>query len=230
MKTARGFSLTELLFGLFLSSILMGGVFHLYLKHSKAFELLQHKLQADIELQWIKEWLSHSIRMAGFTPCVSLNRLNMEALRFPSARRPTFEVMRMGEPVLPIIEVVNSREVVVSSSNAIKASSQVLIADCQHAAVHQVVDVRIQGSRMRVILREPLAQNYHHAFLGVWHHEIWSWGTDGSLYYQVKSKEEVSALIREFSVKPRPGNDHLVDVRLAHANGSIMDFTVAIRA
>lgn len=75
MGRQTGFSLSEMLISLFLASIITITLTQFYIRSKPQYLKAQERLEINFDLLWIGDLLRDSIRKAGFTPCVSVEKL-----------------------------------------------------------------------------------------------------------------------------------------------------------
>ena len=71
------FTYTEILISLFLATFILTVLTQFYLSNKRHYIDTQKQLENHLDLQWVRELLSDSIRRAGFTPCVGIRQLRV---------------------------------------------------------------------------------------------------------------------------------------------------------
>lgn len=204
MTRYLGFSLPELLVSLFLSSIIMMLVVQFYLSNKQQYLVTHEMLEADFDLQWVKGMIGNSIRRAGFTPCLAVDRLDtldrqhldlpVKSISLEHAPQQSIQTNRMSEVFSELIEIKSLNQILVSS-NHFKVGHSVLIADCEHAEAHELVAVKNNRRGVLLTLAKPLMFSYGaRAHVGEWLEERW-FIKEGSLYYHLFQTEELTALV-----------------------------------
>ncbi|GGI80345.1 hypothetical protein [Legionella impletisoli] len=206
-----GFSLTELLIGLFLSSVLILLLVNQFLSIKHHVRFINQAIEQDMELQLIKDLFRHSIHHAGFTPCLNLEQLvtadrtqndqKLSAL-YIDANEPRLQIQRMHESY-QVIESILSEQTILTLAD-FKAKQQVLIADCYHAEVHQIRRVESYGATKRMTFEKPLLFNFKEPiYIGGWINEAYFIHRNhhtSSLLYKQNHSEELSSLVHSMTV------------------------------
>lgn len=205
MKT-KGFTSTELLVSLFIMSVISTMLISLYLMHHRLYWHVQKKVEEYLEIQWVEELLTQSIRRAGFTPCLAIDQLKVVDTRSLAKNniqglsvKQGIQVYRMGESVGEVFQVVNTQQIKTSKFGFIP-KKPILIADCYHAEIHEVVRARAIPKGWELTLKKPLVFKYtKEVYIGEWIEEQWysKKNTTGhwALYYKKEHSEELSPLI-----------------------------------
>lgn len=222
---AYGFSLVELLISLFLTGFVMNLLITYYIHNKKHYLETTKKLAQHFEMQWIDELLRNSIRRSGFTPCLSIEQLIVKDHRvntrptlgffWSNLPNPALHINRMNEQFTTLTQVINRQQLRVAEIEAINPKNLLIIADCEHAEIH-----RIREIKGRVIhLTHPLAFDFApHSFVGEWLEEKWLIKPNGqgqrSLYYGLGRTDELSSLVHAFQVKEHKGRVVTLDFEL----------------
>ncbi len=175
-RMQQGFSLAELLVCFALSMLLIAVLIQHVLSVSRAYRHIHDVWDEAAELQWVFDVIKARVRHAGFTPCRSLSDLQtidtretpellqslevqagvkllirkMHESRFGLARRLTPDTLRMRELSL-------------------KPDRAVIIADCQHAEVHDVARLYQSPHGLLIQLKKPLVFDYSpEMYVGEW--------------------------------------------------------------
>ncbi|MCW8407883.1 prepilin cleavage protein [Legionella sp. PATHC035] len=210
MKKCAGISLTEVLISLFLTSLIVSMLFQLYLGSKRQYIEIEKVLTTHFDLQWVSDLLSDSVRRAGFTPCLGIDRLHVidrrahpnkiQALRIGNRPVQFIQVNRMNEFFSKIIKIQGATRILVQNPVSFHKKRPVLIADCEHAEVQELVDIKQQTDSSLITLNKPLLFSYTGStYIGEFLEEKWfikknAKGTD-ALYYQLVQTEEVTPLI-----------------------------------
>jgi hypothetical protein len=213
MNYQKGIGLTEILIGLLLSSMIMVSLINQFLAVKKNYKYVSHLMDDDIELQMVTDLIRDSIQRAGFTPCLNLNMLdtassNNKNIKLASIDEKmvdnnVFKSQRMSENFDVVESFINQNELV-TAGQILKKGQTILIADCFHAEVQQIAQVRRYNGKLIVALAKPLFFKYHTpAYVGQWlqeqfyikHHQ----GTS-SLFYKTNHAEELSSQIKSMSL------------------------------
>lgn len=245
MNHQSGFGLSEVLISLFLASLIMTTLGQLYLINKRQYNVSQGILETGFDVQWISELLSDSIRRAGFTPCMGINNLQtvdtrkkttaIAAIKIDSSSRQLFQINRMDEVFAEIISIQTATELIVTSAAPFDEQHPILIADCEHAEVHQILKVDKLLKGYLVTLMRPLVFSYPSStYMGKWLEEQWfiKKNTKGikSLYYKLFQTEELTPLIHSLIINNRSVHGkQLVDVSMGLDDDSTHQFVVAVR-
>lgn len=207
-----GMSFIELLISLLISTLIVTTMTGLYLSSKKQYLEIQTLLEEHFELQWLSELLSNSVRRAGFTPCLGINQLKTadrrhadKALLGLKWSSQSIAVHRMHEAFAEIVAIQGRSELLISDEIEINKNHPYLIADCDHAEVHQILAVHPLMRAYQIQLKEPLLFSYaQDAYFGEWLEEQWLMKKnaqgENTLHYQSVQTEELSPLIHALQV------------------------------
>lgn len=233
MKKQSGMSLSEVLVSLFLSSFIMTLLTQFYLNSKHLYIEAEEVLAENFDLQWANDLLSDSIRRAGFTPCLGIDQLNLKqngvvvrGLTIENEPRPLIQVNRMSEHFVSLVSVANSTQLVVSPGVSFHEKRSVMIADCEHAEVHNISSV--EGSVIHV--EKPLQFKYSKsAYVGEFIKEQW-FIKNNALYYKLNQAEEVTSLIHSLSMhNQREHGKPFIEVIMSLADGKTRKLLIAVR-
>ncbi|WP_298623205.1 prepilin cleavage protein [uncultured Legionella sp.] len=214
MKFNSGFGLTEIMISLFLSSIIITGLIQLYLNVKQHYLESQKALEVHLEVQWISDLLSDSIRRSGFTPCLSVDRLVsmdmrnlghvLTGFKWVSSEQSLF-ISRMSNVFSERIEFRSPTEIAVMGEVVFNKHRPLIIADCHHAEVHQILKIVSLHKGQLITIAAPMMYSYDQSvFVGEWIEEKWMIKNNGrgidALYYQSIQTEELSSLVHSLSV------------------------------
>ncbi|WP_133131179.1 PilW family protein [Legionella yabuuchiae] len=242
MKCHRlGFSLTEVLIGMFISSILVLMVINQFLSVKHHVQYISHAMEQDIELQLVVDLMRHSIRHAGFTPCLNLEHLvtadrtqqnrSLSALNIEQGTS-RIRIQRMNES-FEMVEVLLSDQTLLTGK-AFKTNQLVLIADCYHAEVQKIHRVRTKGDKVMITLEKPFLFNFHEPiYIGHWINEeylIQRNNHSESLFYKQNHKEELTPLVKSMTISlvTQPVGK-IVRIHLEMLNEQNKQFSVRLR-
>ncbi|MCL9682722.1 PilW family protein [Legionella maioricensis] len=240
-----GIGLSEVLISLFLASLIMTTLIQLYLSNKRQYVEAQKLLGAGLDLQWISDLLSDSIRRAGFTPCLGIEQLTtMDRRNFKSTipgliieqtPEQLIQINRMSESFTRVIAIQSPTQLIISNGNLFKELRPVLIADCEHAEIHQILRVEKLERNYLVILTKPLMFSYTpFVYLGEWFEEKWFIKEKDkkktALYYKLFHTEELSTLIRSLAIKRmRVNGKLLITIVMGLDNHKTQQLVVAVR-
>jgi prepilin-type N-terminal cleavage/methylation domain-containing protein len=243
MNRQSGFSLTELLISLFLTSLISALLIQAYVANKRQYLALHKLLEINFDVQWVNDLLSNSIRHAGFTPCLRIDQLeavdvrsgakSFAALNFDKSG---LYVHRMSEHFGELIAIHNSNTIEVSKEALLHKKQALLIADCYHAEIHRIVQIEQSANSFLLTLAKPLLFQYPSAtYAGAWLDEQWFIQSNvhgvKALYYKLVHSEEITALIHSMSLKKRMIQGKMVvDVMLGLDKGKTHHLKAVIRS
>jgi hypothetical protein len=246
MKRYLGFSLTELLIGLFLASFIMNALVQFYIANKRQYLKAESALSTQFDLFLVSDLLSNSIRRAGFTPCVGVDHLrvidrrDLEKQIFGIAvenqSKSRILVNRMNESYVKVISIVGQSELMISNEISLNEHLPIMIADCEHAEIHNISSSKKIGRQVLITLTKPLIYSYEDsAYVGEWLEEQWfikrnSKG-DNSLFYKLLQTEELSAVIHSMKVKMKEVNHKkALEIFMDLKEGATQELMVVVRA
>lgn len=245
MNSQSGIGLSEVLISLFLASIIMTTLMQLYLCNKRQYIEAQELLAANFDLQWISDLLSDSIRRAGFTPCLGIDQLDsldrrdfkkaIPGIKVEQQPRQLIQINRMSEIFTEVIEIQTPTKLVVSNAVLLKAQRPVLISDCEHAEVHQILTVDKLVRGYLVTLTKPLMYSYEPAaYMGEWFEEKWfiksNAKKDKTLHYKLFQTEELTPLVHSLQInRLRVHEKQLVEIVMGLENDKTHQLVVAVR-
>ncbi|HAT8180763.1 TPA: hypothetical protein JA361_15235 [Legionella pneumophila] len=231
MKRQTGFGLSEMLISLFLASIITITLTQFYIRSKSQYLKGQELLEINFDLLWISDLLSDSIRKAGFTPCLSVERLKTYDSRHAGKKIINFQIEnipqvqlhinRMSDVYTEVVNIMSPTEIVIQEPVISNIKHPLMISNCRYAEVHTVSKIEKLINGYQVTLNKPLNFRYDEiAYLGEWLEETWftkqNEKGEKTLYYKLFQTEELSPLIHEFYIARR-----IVKQR------SVLDFTIA---
>lgn len=245
MKKHAGISLLEILVSLFLASIIMTLIINIYLDSKCQYIEAEKILATEFDVQWVTDLLSDSIRRAGFTPCLGIDQLQIvdrrssqkliHALQFENEPRQLIQVTRMNEYFSKIIQVKDRTKISITHSKVFHAKHPVLIADCKHAEIHDLISIEQQLNETIITLSKPLIFSYDtSAYIGEFLEEYWfikkNAKGDDTLHYRLFQTEEVTPLIHSLKTNNRRGrNKQFLEVLLGLGEKKTHQLLIAVR-
>lgn len=233
MRVQSGFSLAEVLISLFLASLILSTLTQYYLSSKRQYLEAQKTVSDHFDLQWVSDLLADSIRRAGFTPCINIDKLRFKnpQLHALLLDKALIEVNRMSEHFFEVLDVPNRSQVILPASAAINPRKKIIIADCVHAEVHEIEDVAKNAFTDRVTLSKPLLFRYKKPiYFAEWLEEKWFIRPNSkkipALYYQLVRAEELTPLIHSLSAEKK---NTLVKVLLGLEGGKSRTLFVGMR-
>lgn len=245
MIKQSGISLVEVLVSLFLASMIMTLLIQYYLGSKRQYLEAEKILEKSFELQWISDLLSDGIRRAGFTPCVNIEQLqvidhrggqeNIHALKIENQPYQALQINRMHEEFAKITKIVSPRQILVQNSVVFHKKRPILIADCEHAEVHELFSVEQQEKALLLQLNKPLVFSYSaSAYVGAFLEERWlirkNATGDDTLHYHLIQTEEITSLIHSLHIDEQLAyKKQLLKVVLGLDEQKTYQFMVAVR-
>lgn len=215
-NVARGFSLTEILISLSITSIVIAVLLQLYTSTKHQYLEIARLLENNYEIQWVRALLSDSIRKAGFTPCLALDQLEVKDRRthaqpvasvlWANAPEAFIQTQSMSENFTTVLGIENSRQLRLASTNSIHSQQPIILADCFHAEIHDPQSLFNAKDTVLLTLAQPLAYSYiEPIYIGQWVQEKWFIKKQAtgraSLYYRRSKNEELSPLVSRMEVE-----------------------------
>lgn len=245
MKKQAGMSLSEVLISLFLATVIITILIQFYLESKHQYLEIEKVLEAGFDVQWVDDLLSDSIRRAGFTPCLGLDQLNVidhrdyqnniQSLNFENQPSQFIQVSRMKENFAKLIKVESPTALLIQHLGSLNEKRPLLIADCNHAEIHELIGIDQQVNETRITLKKPLIHFYEtSAYVGEFLEERWfvkkNVKKQNTLYYQWVQTEEVTSLVHSLSMEKQfIQNKQFVEVTLGLENDKTHKIMVAVR-
>ena len=243
MKKQAGISLSEVLIGLFLSSLIMSLLMQFYSQSKQAYIEMETLLATHFDLRWVSDLLSDSIRRAGFTPCAGIDQLHLQkqgklvpGLQIENGPRHLLRINRMHEQFAEVINFPSPSHILVPYATSFNKKRPLIIADCEHAEILQSFTMRPHAKGVLITLDKPLQFNYARSvYIGEYWEELWfikknSQG-ESALFYQLGQSEEVSSIIKSLhSRRERRHGVSVIQVTLGLAEGKKQHITVTVRS
>ncbi len=209
-----GFTLSECLTSLFIMSFISILLVQIYIMHQRYYWQFNQLLDEDLDVQWVSELLTHSVRSAGFTPCLSIDNLESVDTRFAGKHiksmyveegvNSKLSINRMEEHFAQVIDI-SQNQLLVADKLSYSNTPIILIADCMHAEIHRVGRPQKTTRGWRLNLETPLVFSYPGtAYVGLWLEEQWfikkNHQQQRALYYKQQHSEELTPFIQSFAV------------------------------
>lgn len=219
MKSISGFSITEVLISLFLASLIMTSVSQLYLRSKDQYLQIQTIVSNQLDLLWLNDLLSDSIRRAGFTPCLNINELPNKDKKLAdiiiNQQQQMLQVNRMSEHFTQVIEIRGSNQILVDAKASINPKRPIMLADCSHAEIQNIERQNKSGQTLQLTLSRPIYFSYHQPiYISEWIEEQWLIRPNAqgipALYYQLGQAEELSPLVHSLQVRAQNAHDKTV--------------------
>ncbi|MBA2651965.1 MAG: hypothetical protein H0U73_06855 [Tatlockia sp.] len=212
-KKTGGFSLIELIISLFAVSLLMTLLMQQYLLSKRQYTKMRTLLEQNLELQLVTDLISNSLRSAGFTPCASVSSLQSidrrngktQLVAVGLGKEKGLQINKMDDHFATVDQQLSPSQLLIKGDIHYETKQAVLIADCYHAEVHEVLKARKTKSGIVLTLNNSLAFNYiAPIYLGEWIEEEFfvkkNQQNGSSLFYKNKHTDVVSSLIHSLSI------------------------------
>ncbi|CEG57563.1 PilW family protein [Legionella fallonii] len=245
MSRQSGVGLPEVLISLFLTAFILTTLTQFYLNNKRQYLEVQKQLEEHLDVQWVRELLSDSIRRAGFTPCLGITQLKamdrrnfkstIAAIKIATSPQSLIQINRMSEQFTKIITVQSPTQLRVANGDLFKESHPVLIADCEHAEIHQILRVDKRGNDHCITLTKPLIFSYAAStYIGEWFEEQWFIKPNAkkvnALYYKLFQVEELTSLTHSLQINQQQIQEkQLVEIVMGLANHKTEKLVVAVR-
>lgn len=215
MQKQKGVGLVELMISGLLASLLIAMVAQQYLISKQQYSHLHGLLEQDLELQLINDLLRNSVRKAGFTPCLGLSslksfdqrngRTNLAAIESMVSKPSSLQLNRMSE-YFTQAKLVSQNQLLLHSDLQLEPQQVLLIADCYHAEVQQVLSAKkTNKGTILTLLHNRVFDYVEPIYLGEWIEEAFFVQKNqqgvSALFYHQKQNEELSTLIKNMSVE-----------------------------
>ncbi|WED42043.1 prepilin cleavage protein [Legionella cardiaca] len=237
MSKQGGLSLVEIMLSLFLSTLLLTVLIEYYLSAKKQYHETQKLLEDAFELEWVQDLIRDSVRRAGFTPCMNLHWLTTEklqAIQLNVDKAQSLRINHMSEHYSSVL-TFNVDELTLAEGS-FKTGDIVLIADCYHAEVAEVLSSRRINDHPVVRLKNSLIYDYvRPIYLGKWLQEVFfiknNQQAKKALYYQQNHAEELTPLVNSLITHLQSSDGlTMLQVSLGLANQETIMIETTVRA
>lgn len=239
----HGFTLSEILISLLLASLIFVALIHQFLSVKAHYTHVHRLIEEDIELQLVIELISDSIRRAGFTPCSNLNHLKtanrckndepLNAFEVIDQSKNELHLKRMSENFMQIDSFMESNVLLVHGSGFSKGE-RVLIADCFHAEVLEITDVKKSREQYLLTLNQPVRFAYENpVYIGQWLEESYYIRQNKnrpSLFYKLNHSEELTQCVKSVSFQVNEVKNPVIEVLLKLNNDSTKRIKAMVRS
>ena len=240
MTNQHGLGLPELLIALLLASFTTMVLMRHYLNTKQQYRYIQAGLEQSIELQLVTDLIRDSIRRAGFTPCSGIDHLitidqrgthqKLVAIELSQNGEPSLKMNRMSEHFNTILQLVSPTELLTDNYHKFHNNQAIIIADCYHAEVQNISQLRYTAVGQSITIAQPLAFTYHGPiYVGEWLEETYSIHhphTKGRLFYDHHHAEELTTAIHNLAARIELYNGRTllqVTLELDDAHQSILE-------
>ncbi|MFJ1268081.1 PilW family protein [Legionella lytica] len=242
MKKQTGISLSEVLIGLFLASLLMTTLMQFYSQSKQGYSEMERLLASHFDLRWVSDLLSDSIRRAGFTPCLGIDQLHLKkqgkpvpGLYIENGPRYLLQINRMHEQFAEVRNILNIRQILVPHATSFNKKRPLIIADCEQAEIHQRFTMSPHAKGVVITLDKPLQFQYTGTVsVGEYWEERWFIKKNAqgkpALFYQLGQSEELTSFIQSLhSRRQRRHGTVVTHLTLGLVEGSKQDIIVRVR-
>lgn len=239
-----GLSLIEIMLGLFLSTCMLSLLIHHYINLKQQYITANEFIEQALELKWTEELLRNSIKRAGFTPCINLNKLrcwnpqNLQPLKAISIDFEPHQILninRMSENFFES-QQLSSNSLLLPSNEHIKLDKAIIIADCYHAEIGEIHNTHISNKQSFIYLKNTLHFKYSApVYVGAWLHESFFIRQNRlhqpALYYKSSRIEELTKVIKNWELQLLTKNDMtLVKIILTLGNSQPLIIKTTVRS
>jgi hypothetical protein len=241
MNKQAGLSLSEVLISLFLTSVMITPLLQFYVSSKFRYLETEKILTIYFDLQWVSNLLSDSIRRAGFTPCLGLNHLQIidhrhlqhkiNALQIGNPKDQFLQINRMDEHFAKVINIRQGTQILMEHALVLHKKRPVIIADCEHAEIHELAHINQQTEKRYVSLSQPLFFSYDNAtYIGEYLEEQWYIKKNAkqvnTLHYKLVQTEEISPVIHSLQIQY---DQQMLQLIMGLEEGKTQKLRVAVR-
>lgn len=216
MNNQQGIGLPELLIALFLASITLLTLMRHYLHSKQQVHHIKTVLEQSIELQLVTDLIRDSSRRAGFSPCSGIEHLKttdrrhapkkLVAIEINLGSKPSLQINRMSEHFVSVLQILGPVDVLIAYNETLNRDHPILIADCYHAEVHEISQVRHTAAGQIITLNQSLAFRYYAPiYMGAWMEEAYfihaKPNSKSSLFYRLHHAEELTTFVHTLSAR-----------------------------
>ena len=211
MSNLKAFSLTEVLMALFTGTLLLSMVIGSVIQIKSHYHKTKSSLAESLDLYYLSELIQDRIRKAGFTPCLGINQLitadTRTSIPYPPLQNLTFDersiqINRMDEQFLTLPTLISRDKLQFTKKTQLNASQVLIISDCYHAEVHQILKMNHHKHDIEAQLKKPLVFQYDEpVFVAPWREEVFYYDRNKKrLMYRMDKAEELSFHIVKMEV------------------------------
>lgn len=142
----------------------------------------------------------------------------------------------MSEHFSKVMKIQNPSQIGVHISSRFHAKRPILVSDCEHAEVHELLSVERHADEILITLSKPLHYSYDTAstYVGEFFEERWFMKSNGkghkpTLYYQLVQIEEVSPIIHSLHTKQDGQNKRYLEIALGLDGDKTHQLNVTMR-
>lgn len=171
-RAALGFSFTEVLISVFISSLMLTGLFQAYLSTKAQYQHLAIELEEQQEQLLLGGWLRHLIQQAGYHHCYPLGNKSKQVAIFdaldPNLPASISKSALTNSKVLQVSQTVSARHIkqIAKGSELIKihkpiklkVGDKVIIADCHQKSLASIA--ALNSSKTELVLTKPVVKHF----------------------------------------------------------------------
>lgn len=214
MNNKNGFGLIEAFLSIVIISIILSCLLNNYLLLKKQIKRSTETINIYENLDFVKNLITTSIRSAGCTPCVNINRLvtwdhrfnnKLNAISFINNDKSWIKTSKMDENFTEA-KVLNHNTILLYDNLKIDLKDSVIIADCFSAEIQNISNILFTKEGIKITFQNSLKFHYHKpVYIGLIIEEKYFINktkyTDASLFYSaINSVDELSADIRQMEI------------------------------
>lgn len=232
----HGLSMPEMLIALFSSTLLMSVLSNQYLGVKQRYQQLSDELEQSFDVQLVMDLMRQTVRQAGFTPCLGVEHLTTIDRRF---ERPGLKAINLDSglqvnhmsPYFGYLLKQTGLTTFRSSKNVILSGKRpILIADCFHAEVHRIQDLKQQGEYWEIELEKPLSFDYQSPiYVGEWIEERFYLKNE-RLFFDAGHIDALSDSIKAWSISLTSQSHYrLLHLNLTLHTGHVVNMDTMLR-
>jgi hypothetical protein len=208
MMKSSGYSLVELMVSLLLSSLVIAILMRSVCWLQQQTEWTLDEIKRVQEKTWIVSFLRSRVHAAGFTPCRSLDNLELldtrekiRTLKAIELRETNHITLRhMGYAYAEVYALDEQRMRLSIQGISIDPERPIIIADCFHAEIHEIESIQKQADVTSIVLKKPVFYRYQLPFyLGEWIVESF-FIKNQTLFYHYQHTDALADWIHNMSI------------------------------
>lgn len=174
----QGLSLIELMISMVLAVGMMTLMIQVYVQVRQHFHTAQMSINQTSRMQIVLSFIRQSVQKSGFTPCGPLNHLVtkdrrsgqvLETIEASTLAKGAYTLHGMYEQFGQVEAIQDQRYLRASSVQGLSDQYPLIIADCQHAEVHEAYKILFRKDHIEIALTQPLAYAYvEPIYIGEW--------------------------------------------------------------
>lgn len=236
-----GFSLLEHLMSLLLMSILSITLVLHYYQVKFHQQRMQQSLTQQADVEWVINLMRHEIRVAGFTPCMNLNEMQVydhvhqQFINSMTAQPDQLVIKRMATKFAESRAFISKTQLITTAEPSLHGRQNIMIADCYHAEINQLMTVQSLNQHQLLTLTTPLIFDYvPPIYVGEWLVHSFSIQLKNGqrrLFYQHHRQDELTSAVQSIIPSLQRVADKLIlHIELGVKNDKPKHFSTWIRA